>query len=234
MTVDPVTSAFQGLRDALRTPIADTDSFVFLLSSTLKALSLHPSSVPPARASSTDLKAIRRFLPTIQVSLLSSAVPTFVTSLDDSQRALLDTFFVPEKQVATSTLHIRRAVALSSYQTIAPLFSSKSTHASRFPAQSRSYALSVLEKLAASYSIDELYWAVWSASGPSLEEKDEGWQTLQWEEAVKAVVGLPGKVANAVGGWKADGWDGDIPGSLVPRSAIPLVPCHTDELQAVL
>lgn len=208
--------ALRELRDTLRTPIPDLDTFVFLLSSTLQALELDHTSVasgdlPPGEV----LRAIQRYLPSIQVQLLTTAIPTFLHALDGPKNTLLETLFVPLRQ--PDGLTTRRAIALTSYLTLPTLLSSNNPSQSALPLQSREFILSTLQTLAESYSIDELYWSVFSTTSGGSEGKKEGWRTLPWEEAVKSVVGLPGKTANAVGRWKGDGWKGDVPVGLIPR-----------------
>ena len=66
------------------------------------------------------------------------------------------------------------------------------------------------------YSVSDIYWAVWSTHGEE-GSKEASNRELIWEEAVGALVGLPSKVANAVGRWKGEGWTGDIPDRLVSR-----------------
>jgi telomere length regulation protein len=215
-----ISGPLRELRDALRNPIPDVDSFVFLLSSTLQALHLHPTSVPPDQVANEVIRSINRFLPAIQVQLVTSAIPIFIAALDGPQRGLLETFFVPPKDSASGTLPVRRTIALTSYATLTVLLSTTTPQGKSIPLESREYVLSTLGSLADEYSIDQLYWAVWSSSlttDDSLGAKSEGLRTLRWEEAVKAGVGLPAKVANAVGRWMADRWSGDIPADLVPR-----------------
>jgi telomere length regulation protein len=86
--------------------------------------------------------------------------------------------------------------------------------------------LNVLDRLSTGYSIDEVYWAVWSTSGqgeagPSEEkggnENGRGAQQLLWEEATRSVVGIPAKCANAVGKWKTEAWVGEVPDGLVSK-----------------
>ena len=210
-------SALKELRDALRGTIPDTDSFVFLLSAALQSVHLHPTSIPPSSIDSEALKALRRFLPIVQSLLISNAIPTFLPALDQKQRDLLDRFFCPPKPttVTSSHLNLVRTVALQSYLTLSELLSSQSKQG--VTPNAREYVLKIVARLAGEYSIDQLYWAVWgSAEGV---REDRGANELAWEDVMKAACGLPSKVANAVGRWKAEGWDGEVPEALVPRSA---------------
>jgi telomere length regulation protein len=191
-------TALRHCRDTLRTPIPDVETFTSLLDSTM--IALHPETTSP-----DHLKAINRFLPGIQTSLLTLVIPTFLAALDEPQQLQLSTYFCP----SSGPPAVRRAVASTSYLTL-PFLLSPTPPAVPLPPQSRSYILATLEALG-TYGIDQVYWAVW-ASGTS-----EGVRTLQWEETVRALVGVPAKVANAVGRWKTERWAGDIPEGLVPR-----------------
>ena len=214
-------AGLQALRDALRSPIPDVNAFVFLLSSCLQALHLHSTSVPPADDPKDLLRYIHRLLPTIQGQLLTSAIPTFEPLLDTEQRGVLRSLFVPPKDSAPTTLPIRRNIAFISYGTLTAFLSTSNPQITPLPLQSRDFVLYTLNTLAAEYGIDELYWAVWSSSS-SIQDgrQSDGLRTLRWDEAVKVAAGVVGKVTNAVGRWKSEGWSGDLPAGLVPRCAI--------------
>ncbi|ORY33418.1 telomere length regulation protein-domain-containing protein [Naematelia encephala] len=213
MSTDESSVSLRALRDVLRSQIPDVDTFAFHLASTLDALYLGPTSVPPARIPDEVLRAISKLLPGIQVQLLTSAVPNFLHVLDERQRGLLLSFFVPST-TEVETLHMRRSVALVTYLTLPSLLSSSHPQAVSLPQQSRSFIFEILSDLVDNFSIDAIYWSIFSSS---LKSRGDGWGTMQWEDAVKALVSLPGKVANAAGLWKEDGWKDDLPSSLVPR-----------------
>ena len=219
MVSEPL-AALRDFRDALRNPIPDVDSFVFLISSTFQALHLHPTSIAEDGTPAGTLKAINRFLPGIQVQLLSTAIPTFSSSLDDAQRGLLDALFVPLRDSTANTLSLRPSIASISYTTLTAILSTSISPNTPLPQQSRSFVITTLETLARMYSIDELYWSVWSSSlhlEDGVEKKADGAKELRWEEAVKAAISVPAKVVNAVGRWKSEGWSDDVPHALVPR-----------------
>jgi telomere length regulation protein len=184
-------TALRELRETLRSAIPDTDTFTFSLSAALQAIHLHPTSVPPSPVPEEVLRAIDRYIPAIQISLLNQALPTFLHALDDGGRRLVKTFFCPNRDA--TTLPIARSVALATYQAIPPLLSSS----------------------------HDLHWAIWGAQAQaetsSSGEKIDGVRTLRWEETVKGLVGAPAKAANAVGRWKQEGWAGDVSQTLQPR-----------------
>jgi telomere length regulation protein len=210
-------AALRELRETLRSAIPDTDTFTFSLSTALQAIHLHPTSVPPSHVPEEIFRAIDRYIPAIQISLLNQALPTFLHALNDGERRLVKTFFCPNRDA--TTLPIARSVALATYQTIPPLLSS--TQITPLPTQSREFAMDMLAAVVDTYSIDDLYWAIWGAQTQvetsSSGEKSDGVRTLRWEETVKALVGVPAKAANAVGRWKQEGWSGDVSKSLQPR-----------------
>lgn len=203
------------LRDDLKTHIPDVETLVFHLSSTLHALSLQPTSVVPTKINLEILKSTTRYLPAIQISLLTSIIPTFLHALDDAQVQLMYSFLCPPKYSTPYQLSLSRTIALTSYLTLPSLiFSSK--QGPTLPEQSRLFLLSTLVKLKDDYGIKEIYWAIWSTS--SGDSRQDSMKILQWTEAVSSVIGLSAKASNAVGRWRAEKWNGDIPPGLIPRS----------------
>lgn len=211
--------SLRDLRDACRdtSSIPDVDTLVQLLSTALSDLGIHPSSRMQSTSSSLPPgKQLDRQISTIQSALASSVYPTFCSTLDSQQLELLEAFFVPP--LATAELAVRCAVALSSYHTIYSLLSSTGPGVPPLPVESRPFILETASRAAQIYGIDQLYWGVFGKSS-NVEEgsKDASMRELRWEEAVKAMIGLPGRAANSVGKWKADGWNGDLPEGLLPR-----------------
>lgn len=205
-----VAEALKHLRDALRTPVADVETFTDVLTTSVTSLQLDKGS---SNVSTPDvLRAIKRYLPATQLSLLSLHVPTFLPALDEIAIGFLKTLFVPLTEV--DNLPVRREIALSSYLTLSSLLSTKSI--SPLPRESRQYAVDLLDDLT-SYSIADIYWAIWSSSSNIEGSKEASARELQWEDAVSAVIGLPGKLANAAGRWKSEDWTGTIPERLDPR-----------------
>jgi len=203
------------LRDFLKTPIPDVETLVSHLSSALQSLGLHSTSVHQGKLNADTIRAINRYHPAVQTQLLTSVLPTFLHALDEAQIRLVSTLFVPPKSDSPQTLRTKRLIALSSYLTLPNLLSSVNK-ATSLPNETRGFALTTLSDLVADYGLNEVYWAIW-ASRPTDDKVVDGRRIIQWEEAVKAVVGLPGKAGNAVGRWKADGWNGDLPDRLIPR-----------------
>ena len=221
MTVNTPSQALQHLRDTLRTTQPGIEDLIELLSTCLNDLyndagPSSSSSAEPAR------KAIQRFLPSIQIHILTHTIPNYLHALNNTQVEVLRSFFAPEREA--KGIRISRWIALTSYLTLPPFLNAPSTTASipELPIPSRSFLLELLDRLSGEYGVDEVYWAVWSGVG----EQDKGRlgpEELVWEESTRSVVGVPAKVANAVGRWGSDGWIGEIPARLVPKQVNPLM-----------
>lgn len=206
------------LRDALRQPIPSTESLASHLSVALSSLDLHPTSVPASSVPTETLRAIQRYLPTIQLSLLNSVLPNLLHALDSRDLALVDQFFCPRKSTSLGQLRLAREIANVSYLTLPGLLSVKPNQgAAGLPLPCRDYILSILGRLAVVYGIDDLYWSIWRDGNEAEGSKDSGMRSLKWEEVVKAATSLPAKVANAAGRWASEGWKGVSPTELLPR-----------------
>jgi len=214
MTINTPSQALQHLRDTLRTTQPDIDTLINLLSTCLDEL--YNDAGPSTSSSEPARKALQRFLPSVQIHILTNTVPNYLHTLDDSQVEVLRSFFVPQRDAAG--IRISRWIALTSYLTLPPFLNAPSTTASipELPVTSRTFLLEILDRLSGGYGIDEMYWAVWSG----VEEREKGRlgpEELIWEEVTRSLVGVPAKAANAVGRWKSDGWIGDIQERLHPR-----------------
>lgn len=198
------------LREALRAPIENLDAFTNLLESAVQALQLGNSVTASTR--SPETRIIRRYLPSIQLSLLTAQLPTFLPALDDTGQQLLKSLFVPSRQV--EGISVRREIALSTYLILSSCLSTKS--ATPLPRESRQYVLDLLSDVTA-YDIGDIHWSVGSISDSTEGSKESTARQLRWEDAVTSIIGLPGKIANAVGRWKSEGWTGETPVKLEPK-----------------
>jgi len=214
MTYTTPTQALQTLRDTLRTTQLDIDALINTLSTCLDDLYQQGQAGPSSSKSEPVRKAIQRFLPSIQIHLLTQAIPNYLHALDTDQVEVIRSFFAPKREA--DGIQISRWIALTSYLTIPPFLNATTSQSTpELPIPSRVFLLGTLDRLVGDYGVEEVYWAVWSSAG---EEKGRlGPEDLTWEEASRSIVGVPAKAANAVGRWKGDGWIGDLPERLVPK-----------------
>lgn len=211
---DAPSSALKALRDNLREQVADVGSLIDLLQACLTALGLRGDG-PDVEPSSTK-NAIQRYLPSIQIHLLTDTLPNFIHALDEDQLAIVKTLFVPAKAAGKHRLKISRWIALTTTLTLPPFLNAAQTPV--LPIPSRGFMLDILSRMTTQYGIDQLYWAVWSESSEARGSRGKaGAEQLMWEEAVKSIVSVPAKCANAVGRWKSEGWPGEVPTALEPR-----------------
>jgi telomere length regulation protein len=128
---------------------------------------------------------------------------------------VVKSFFTPPK--SAEKLKISRWIASTTYLTLPPFLNASSTP--ELPIPTRSFLLDVLSDLVGIYGIEDVYWAVWGGGhGKEQEEKGRSApEELLWEEAIRSIVGIPAKAANAVGRWSSDGWMGELPERLIPK-----------------
>lgn len=212
MTDTTAAQALKTLREGLRSEtVGDIDALVELLRTCL-------ASLHGAGADEPTRKAIQRYLPSIQIQLVTTTIPTFYHALDDEQRSILSDLFVPARAGADTAeqLRISRWIALTSYLTLPPFLNASSTPA--LPVPARTPVIDILASLAGEYGIDQMYWAVWGGVGGSPDEQQgKGEGELAWEEVNKSLASIPAKCANAVGRWSGEGWTGDMPVVLEPK-----------------
>ncbi|WVR07650.1 hypothetical protein IAU60_004692 [Kwoniella sp. DSM 27419] len=214
MTESDAVIALRELRDTLRSPSTlSPEDLSFRLSATLRAIGLHATSLEGGTIRSQDARSVDRLLGSIQTLLLGDIVPTFWSVLDQAGQEALRTLFVAPK--SPSRLGLGRQIALNTYLSLPAYLNAAKPGQPSLPKQSRAFLLATLDSLAGQYGIDDLYYAVFATSEAS---KRGGAGTLRWEDAVRASVGLPAKIGNAVGRWKADGTQVDTPPNLLPRT----------------
>jgi len=214
MTYTTPTQALQRLRDTLRTTQLDIYALINTLSTCLDDLYQRGQAGPSSSDSEPVRKAIQRFLPSIQIHLLTQTIPNYLHALDTDQVEVIRSFFAPKREA--EGIQISRWIALTSYLTIPPFLNTTTSQSTpELPISSRVFLLDTLDRLVGGYGVEEVYWAVWSGAG---EEKGRlGPEDLTWEEASRSIVGVPAKAANALGRRKGDGWIGDLPERLVPK-----------------
>lgn len=168
--------------DQLQRPIFDISTLLGLLSGPLDSLGLLPPQF--GRYNNAQLPqgaiSVSRHVPSIQRALLEHIVPTWDTALvDENATLLLEQYFCPDSFSFASPM--AGEVALLAYSTILsqPL---------------TVYAIHLLARLTAEYPVDRLHTAIFSRKTRDQE------QMLAWEDCIRNVVVVPGKVANMTAG----------------------------------
>ncbi|KAF9466374.1 telomere length regulation protein-domain-containing protein [Collybia nuda] len=169
--------------DRLQRPVHDLQTVLALLSSPLGCLGLLPPQFrslniePLADGSVVNDKHI----PILQRTLLQHIAPTWGTVLGENHATLLlEQYFCPDSFSFAS--RAAGDVVLIAYSTI---LSQPLTE----------FAIKMLERLAKEYPLDRLYTAVFDTRrGP------ESKRMVQWEDCVRDITAVPGKVANALAG----------------------------------
>ena len=172
----------------LHTPIANFQTLLSLLSAPLSSLGLLPPSyhyLLPATAlglESSSLNLIpRKHLPQIQRALLTTILPTWYPTLQENNAfQLVEQYFCPI--AIYNARPIAGEIALLAYATLV---------SSALTAQ----AMILLEKLIVQYPIDRLFHAIFDGdNGKTLR------RSVQWEDCVRDLCTIPGKVANIFSG----------------------------------
>ena len=111
-------ATWQEIKEAWRVPLPDLDAFDSLLESTYELLDLDgdPALAPGQRD-------VKRYLPSVQISLLTIQLPTFLPVLDQRSRDRVKSIYAPEK--TSRGLSRRRQVALTTCRTLPIFFTSK-------------------------------------------------------------------------------------------------------------
>nr|ODN92509.1 telomere length regulation protein [Cryptococcus depauperatus CBS 7841] len=209
--MDPA-KQFQQLKSFLRIPQPSIQDLGREVSSTLDILGIGDSLVKSPDGVVAQVGAIARYLPAVQQLLIQDTLPPVISVLDHATRELVLGLFVPSK--VAQGIGIRRHVALVSCLTLPSYLNAPREGQPTLPRNMRLFLVSVLDRLTRFYGLDDVYHAVFSTK----METKEGMQRLQWEEVLKALVGIPAKVGNAVGRWKAEEADDvSVPAALLPK-----------------
>ena len=168
--------------EQLRGQVSDLQTLLNLLSAPLDSLGLLPPQfrhhnvqpIPPGTLN------IKKHIPQLQRLLLQIIVPTWDTLLaENNATLLLDQYFCPDS--FSKALPAAGGIAILAYST---LVSSQMTE----------YALRLLERLSAEYPVDHLHTATFAHI-----DLDKGVRDLEWEDCVRDLCMVPGKVANSLG-----------------------------------
>lgn len=195
------------IKESWRAPIQSLSALESISRATLDILHLDGTD-----GSSTSLgqREIKRYLPSIQINLLTNHLPTFAHALEGNLLRDVKALFAPER--LTIGLANRRLIGCISYRTISSFLISKP--AIPLPKESRAFLLDILEDLV-QYNIDDIHWTVYGGKADNGEgSKEESARSLEWEETVSALISLPGKIANAIGRWSVEGRIIDVSATL--------------------
>ncbi|GAA5900638.1 hypothetical protein JCM6882_000928 [Rhodosporidiobolus microsporus] len=207
----------------LAEPLASTSQLLDLLVPPLHALSLlpdQPSLVQRHASSSAPIEParfVKRQLGFVQKVLIERVWPDWEAALEAEEGkaalAVFERWFVPPPCPApafsSTSLDFGAEVALSAYSVLSSILSSKSTVDLR--PRSLEIASQLLVSLSRSFSVQEMYLATVgrpttpasNAVSDEDDSDDEGGadpaSLARWEEAMRNVVSIPTRVANAWG-----------------------------------
>lgn len=165
----------------LQAPIPDLATLLSLLTGPLDSVGLLPPiflkyRVRPLERGSVS---ISRHFSAIQRALLEHIAPTWDSALAEIQSsALLDQFFCPDSIYFTSAS--AGSLAVLAYSTILSL-------------PLTDYSVRLLARLSKEYPVDRLYSAIFSVPSNFAQ------QSIVWEDYVRNLCSVPGKVANYTG-----------------------------------
>ncbi|GAA6029657.1 hypothetical protein JCM8097_000988 [Rhodosporidiobolus ruineniae] len=195
----------------LAEPLASTAQLLDLLVPALAALSLF-SDQPDLVSHHTSVQSIldpsrfvKRQLGLVQKVLVERVWPDWEAALEAEEGAggpvVFERWFLPPP--ASSSFG--GEVALSAYSVLSALLSSKST--ANLRPRSLEIASSLLARLSQSFNIEQVYFATLANAPARMQEgsddEDEDGadpaSLARWELALKALVNVPTRVANALG-----------------------------------
>jgi telomere length regulation protein len=181
----------QDLLNQLRAQIQDLPTLLSLLTAPLGAINLLTPQFRPYNTNPLGSFNLSKHIPQLQHVILTHVVPVWEQALvSEGANALLEQYFCPDS--FSNAQPVAGEVAMLAYSTLMSSSSDGLTD----------YGIRILERLVVEYPVDRLYAAVYSSS-----QKDKLVRGVLWEDCVKNICMVPGKVANA---FAARG-TGDVP-----------------------
>lgn len=179
---DNALARVQDVIDQLQRPVPNLSTLLTLLSGPLDCLGLLPPQFRCYNLAHLPDGSINvyKHIPSIQRALLEHILPTWDTALAEKDvTLLLEQYFCPDSFSFASP--VAGEIVLLAYSTITsqPL---------------GMHAIHLLARLTTEYPLDRLHSAIFARKNPSRSSE----QMLAWEDCVRNVVVVPGKVANAV------------------------------------
>ncbi|TCD68925.1 telomere binding protein [Steccherinum ochraceum] len=167
----------------LQSPIQDVQTLLSLLAAPLRRLRLLSPQFLSYDTSplDTNLPNVLRYIPVLQRALLEHVIPSWETILKENRTyGLIEQYFFPDSFSFASPA--AGEVALQAYSVILSL-------------PLTDYSIAFLARLAKAYPIDVLHKAVFSGTPRIAPVRG----SITWEDCVRNVAAVPGKVANALG-----------------------------------
>jgi telomere length regulation protein len=170
----------------LHSPIADLHTLLSLLSTPLSSLGLllpqYHDLLSSGVASPGFNLVPKKHFPQIQRALLTNILPTWYPILQENNALqLVEQYFCPD--VIYNARTIAGEIALVAYATLVSMAS--------FTEQ----AVALFEKLVLQYPIDRLFYAIFEGENVKTVKRN-----VDWEDCVRDLCAIPGKVANILGG----------------------------------
>jgi hypothetical protein len=166
----------------LRLPITDQDEISQLLDTSLKLLGVRYDSVTSSSDEPPNLKALLRYIPEYQISILENVIPHWADQLQENGNLnLLTDFFIPariERRGFTNDAPRMESI-LSSYYTLTRNLNLQ-------------FSLDILARLSQEVTPLDVF-------GYLLDSADHSFMNAsqRWSDYMKAFFSTPGKAANA-------------------------------------
>lgn len=205
-------SNYEQIRDViarLQSAVQDLSTLLGLLTSPLDALKILPPRFVEYNLSPLPAHAVSvtKHVPLLQRALLEHVLPAWGPTLDDEKYyELIQQYFSPDIFLMSSPA--AKDVAVHAYDTLLSL-----------PLTEHSIRLLVI--LTKTYPVDVLWSATAARKTRGFKEKT----SITWEDCVRNVSAIPGKVANALGGRPTE-----IPAELEPGTYFNTLSTRTEVL----
>ena len=163
----------------LRSPITDQDDISQLLDTSLKLLGVRHDSVTSSSDEPPNLKALLRYIPEYQISILENVIPHWADQLQENGNlGLLTDYFIPARSGFTNDAPRMESI-LSSYYTLTGNLNLQ-------------FSLDILARLSQEVTpLDVFGYLVGSADRSFINASQ------RWSDYMKAFFSVPGKATNA-------------------------------------
>ncbi|KAH7930867.1 hypothetical protein BV22DRAFT_1124623 [Leucogyrophana mollusca] len=179
---DDASAQLNDVIDRLQTPVVDLPALLSLLCRPLDCIGLLPPQFRRYNLDPISGRALNatKYIPRLQRCLLENVLPTWEPVLaEEGLSSLVLQYFCPDAFTFASAA--AGDIAILAYSTVLSL-------------PLKSYSIHLLVRLSKEYPIDRLHDAVFS------ERQSSARHSVSWDECLRNVFAVPGKVANAFGG----------------------------------